>query len=85
MLQEFGWERSEHLARSPDLIPSDFHMSPKLNEFLGDRRFKSYEELKDALKEGLNGLAAEVYDEGVQKLVTGYDKYRSAGGYYVEI
>jgi hypothetical protein len=52
---------------------------------LGGRRFKSYEELKDTVKERLNELAAEVYDEGVQKLVTAYDKYRNAGGYFVEI
>jgi hypothetical protein len=32
-----------------------------LKEFLGGRRFKSDEEVKDAVKEWLNGLAAEVY------------------------
>ena len=72
MLQKFGLERFEHLACSPDLAPSDFYMFPKLKEFLGGRSFKSCEELKDAIKEGLNGLAAEVYVEGVQKLVTGW-------------
>jgi hypothetical protein len=41
-----------------------------LKEFLGGRRFKSDEEVKVAVKEWLNGLAAEVYDEGIQKLVT---------------
>jgi hypothetical protein len=41
-----------------------------LKEFLGGRRFKSDEEVNDAVKEWLNGLAAEVYDEGIQKLVT---------------
>jgi hypothetical protein len=30
---------------------------------LDDRRFKSDEEVKDAVKERLNGLAAEAYDE----------------------
>ena len=30
--------------------------------------------MKNAFKEWLNGLEAEVYDEGIQKLVTGYDK-----------
>jgi hypothetical protein len=85
MLQDFGWERFEHLACSPDLAPSDFHMFPKLKKFFGVRRFKLYEELKDTVKEGLKGLAAEVYDEGVQTLVTGCDKYRNAGGYSVEI
>jgi histone-lysine N-methyltransferase SETMAR len=54
MLQEFGWEVCEHPAYSPDLAPSDFHLFPKLKEFLGDRRFKSDEEVKDAIKEWLN-------------------------------
>jgi histone-lysine N-methyltransferase SETMAR len=84
MLQEFGWEVSEHTAYSPDLAPSDFHFFPKLKEFLGCRRFKSDEEVKDAVKEWLNGLAAEVYDEGLQNHVTRYAKCLNAGGDYVE-
>jgi hypothetical protein len=84
MLQEFGWEVSEHLAYSPDWAPSDFHLFPKLKKFLGGRRFKSDEEVKDAVREWLNGLAAEVYDEGIQKLVTRYDKCLNVGGDYVE-
>jgi hypothetical protein len=55
-----------------------------LKEFLGGRRFKSDETVKDAVKEWLNGLEAEVYDEGVQKLVTRYDKCLNVGGDYVE-
>jgi histone-lysine N-methyltransferase SETMAR len=70
MLQEFGWEVFEHPAYSPDLAPSDFQLFPKLKEFLGGRRFKSDAEVKDAVKEWLNGLAAEVCDEGIQKFVT---------------
>jgi hypothetical protein len=65
------------------LAASDFHLFPKLKEFLGGRRFKS-DEVKDAVKEWLNGLAAEVYDEGIQKLVTRYDKCLNVGGDYVE-
>jgi histone-lysine N-methyltransferase SETMAR len=84
MLQEFGWEVFEHPAYGPDLAPSDFHLFPKLKEFLGDRCFKSDEEVKDAIKKWLNGLAVEVYDEGIQKLVTRYDKSLNVGGDYVE-
>ena len=37
--------------------------------------FKSDEEVKDAVQGGgLNGLAAEGCDEGIEKLVTCYDK-----------
>jgi hypothetical protein len=46
---------------------------------LGGRRFKSEEEAKDAVKEWLNGLAAEVYDKGIQKLDTRYDKCMNVG------
>jgi hypothetical protein len=54
-----------------------------LKEFFGGRRFKSDGEVKNAVKEWLNGLAA-VYDEGTQKLVTRYDKCLNVGGDYVE-
>jgi hypothetical protein len=37
-----------------------------------------------AIKEWLNVLAAEVYDEGIQKLVTRYDKCLNVGGDFVE-
>jgi hypothetical protein len=68
MLLEFGCAVFEHPACSPDLPPSDFHLFPKLKEFLGGRRFKSDEEAKDVVKEWLNGLAAEVCNEDIQKL-----------------
>jgi hypothetical protein len=51
---------------------------------LGGRRFKSDEEVKDAVKEWLYGLEAEVYDEGIQKLVTRYDKGLNVGDDYVQ-
>jgi hypothetical protein len=46
---------------------------PTLKEFLCAGRFKSDDEGKDAIKEWLNGLAAEVYDERTQKPATGFD------------
>jgi histone-lysine N-methyltransferase SETMAR len=79
MLQKFGWQVFEHPAYSPDLALSDFHLFPKSKEFLGGRCFKSDEDVKDAVMEWLNGLAAEVYDEGIQKLVTRYDKCLNVG------
>jgi len=38
---------------------------PALKGFLSGRRVENDEEVKDALKEWLKGLAEEVYDEGV--------------------
>jgi hypothetical protein len=55
------------------LISSDFYLFPTFKEFLCVRHFKSDDEGKGAIKEWLNGLAAEVYDESTQKPVTGFD------------
>ena len=41
---------------------------------------KAMKELTNNVKEWLNGLAKEVRDEGVQKLVTGCDKCLNVGG-----
>jgi hypothetical protein len=66
------------------LALSDFHLFPKLKEFLIGRSFKSDEEVKDAIKEWLNGLAAEVYDEGIVKLLSRLDKCLNLHGDYIE-
>jgi histone-lysine N-methyltransferase SETMAR len=69
---------------SPDLAPSYFHLFQALKEFLGGRCFKSDEEVEDAIKEWLSGLATEVCDKGIQNLITRYDKCLNVGGDYVE-
>jgi hypothetical protein len=51
-----------------------------LKEFLGSRHFKSDEEAKDSVKQWLNVLAVVVYGEGIQKLVTRYDRCLNVGG-----
>jgi len=66
------------------LAPSDFHLFPKLKEFLGGGCFTSSEEVKDAIQQWLNGLVIEVCGEGIQKLITGCDKCLNGGGKYVE-
>jgi hypothetical protein len=71
----------QHIVQTwPQVI---FTCSQTLKEFLGDRRFRS-DEVKAAVKECLNGLAAEVYDEGIQKLVAVYGNCLNVGGDYVE-
>jgi hypothetical protein len=55
-----------------------------MKKFFGDRRFKINEEVKDAVQQWLNGPAAEVYDEGMQKLVTRHEKCLDVCGHYVK-
>jgi hypothetical protein len=65
------------------LAPSDFHLFQTLKAVLRGRCFKSNVEEKNAIRKWLNGLVVEVYDEGIQKLVTCYDKCLKVDGDYV--
>lgn len=84
LLERFQWEVIDHPPYSPDLAPSDFHLFAKLKMFLAGRHFATDEELKDAVTKFLYELAADEYDEGIQKLVPRYDKCLNIGGDYVE-
>lgn len=84
LLQKFKWELFEHPPYSPDLAPSDFHLFPKLKDFLGGSRYGSDDELKEGVNEWLNNLAATEYAEGIEKLVKRYDKCLNLNGDYVE-
>lgn len=84
MIRQFGWEQFDHPPYSPDLAPSDYHLFLHLKGELGGTRFGSDEEVKNAVKSWLSSLAGSFYVEGIDKLVTRYDKCLNIGGNYVE-
>jgi histone-lysine N-methyltransferase SETMAR len=65
---------------SPDLAPSDFHLFLRLKKFLSSQRFNNDEDVKRAVQKWLSSQAATFYDEGIQKLVSRYDKCLNNGG-----
>jgi [histone H3]-lysine36 N-dimethyltransferase SETMAR len=83
-LVNFHWELLDHPPYSPDLAPSDFHLFPKLKEFLGGKRLENDDMLKEIVTNWFNGQAAEFFDEGIQKLVPRLNKCLDINGDYVE-
>jgi histone-lysine N-methyltransferase SETMAR len=84
LLTSFGWEQMNHPPYSPDLAPSDFNLFLHLKKFLAGQRFNNDEDIKRAVQMWLSSQAAMFYDEGIQKLVSRYDKCLNNGGNYVE-
>ncbi|XP_023310469.1 histone-lysine N-methyltransferase SETMAR-like [Anoplophora glabripennis] len=84
LLQGFGWDVFDHPPYSPDLAPSDFHLFLHLKSFLGGQHFNNDEELKENVSNWLKTQAANLYEEGIQKLVSRYDKCLQNFGSYVE-
>jgi len=69
---------------SPDLAPSVYHLFLHLKKFLGGKRFDDDDDLKNAVQKWLTSQAAAFYEEGIQKLVSRYNKCLNNGGEYVE-
>jgi hypothetical protein len=55
-----------------------------LKRYLAAQRFSNDDEMKTAVQHWVKTLAADFFDEGLQKLVPRYDKYLKLGGDYVE-
>lgn len=73
-LQRLQWKIFEHPPYSPDLIPSDFHLFPKLKELLGGKQFGNDEEFREVVTSWLRSLAVEQSKIGIGKLVPRYNK-----------
>jgi histone-lysine N-methyltransferase SETMAR len=67
-IEELGFEFVPHLPYSPDLARSDFHLFPKLNIFLGGKKFCTNEELISTVDDYFAGLEENHFRDGIKKL-----------------
>ncbi|GBO21130.1 hypothetical protein AVEN_40544-1 [Araneus ventricosus] len=69
LLEQFKWDLSDHVAYSPDLAPSDFHLFSELKNWSEGQSFQSNEKLQSNAKAHLTSLAAMFFEEGIEKLL----------------
>ena len=69
-----------HLPYSPDLVPCDFWLFPKLRGC----RFERIEEMKEAVTKVIDTLTQEDFHGALQKLLQRYNKCIASGGDYFE-
>ena len=74
----------DHPPYSPDLAPSDFHLFRELRAWLSGKRLAANDEIQDAVKTYLSSLASNFFAEGIEKLVSRYDKCLNLLGDNVE-
>ena len=65
---ECGFEIFPHPPYSPDMVPSDFYLFPKLKYHLRGTQFGSDEGVTEAVNEYLGDPEKAFYVEGVRKL-----------------
>jgi hypothetical protein len=82
LLVHLNWELFDHPPCSLDLAPSDYHMLTYLKNWLGSQRFNSNEST-EGFKTWVSLQATDLFDTGIQKLISRY-KCLNSGGDYVE-
>ena len=75
-----GIKTVPHRPYSPDLVPCDFWLLPKLRGC----RYETTEEIKAAVTKVIDTLKQEDFDGAFQKLLEQYEKCIAAGGNYLE-
>jgi histone-lysine N-methyltransferase SETMAR len=84
LIRLFNCEIFDHPSYSPDLAPNDYYLFTKMKVWLGIQGFHTNEELMDGVNNWLHNLAAPFFDEGLQKLVSQYDRCLNVNDNYVE-
>ena len=69
-----------HFPYSPDIVPSDFCLFPKLR----GSRYETIEEMKEAVMKVIDSLTQDDFDGTLKKLLERYNKCIASGGDYFE-
>jgi histone-lysine N-methyltransferase SETMAR len=83
-LRDLHYELLEHPPYSPDLVPSDFCLFPKLKLFLACQRFSSNQEAITALERYFADLTKNHYRDGIMALEHRWNKCIGVKGDCVE-
>ena len=75
-----GIKTVPHPPYSPDIVPCDFCLFPKLRGC----RYETIEEMKEAVTKVIDMLTQEDFPGDFQKLLERYNKYIATGGEYFE-
>ena len=75
-----GIKTVRHLPYSPDLVPCDFWLFPKLRGC----HYETIEEMKESVMKVIDTLIQENFHGAFQKLLERYNKCIAAGGDYFE-
>jgi histone-lysine N-methyltransferase SETMAR len=82
-IKQFGWEVLAHPPWSPDLAPSDYHLFLSLRNYLRNKHYEDFDELKSDLTVFLESQPASFYKRGIERLPARWEKVVENNGDYI--
>ena len=82
-IAELSWEILLHPPYSPDLAPSDYHLFLSLQNFLGGKKFKNEEDIKQALVNFFASKHKTFFKNGIYKLPARWQEVIKNNGNYI--
>lgn len=83
-LFELGYETLPHPPYSPDLSPTDYHFFRHLDHFLRNKKFPNQNSIENAFLEFVNTRDSNFYSQGIEKLLTCWQKCIESNGEYFD-
>ncbi|GFO25342.1 transposase [Plakobranchus ocellatus] len=83
-LERYRWDIIPHLAHSPDLAPSDFHLFGTLKRHLGGKKFEDEDELNGEVRDWFSTHEAKFFTQGIYSLLRRWQKCITLHRDYIE-
>jgi hypothetical protein len=67
-IEQFGWKVLAHPPWSPDLAPFDYHLFRSIHQYLCNKHYEDFAELKSDLTAFFELQSASFYKRGIELL-----------------
>lgn len=82
-IKDFGWNRLDQPAYSPDLAPSDYHLFRSMQISLADVRFRNAEEVQKWVDDWIASKDEDFFKRGIHKLPRRWEEVIANDGQYI--
>lgn len=82
-IEDFGWDRLDQAAYSPDLAPSDYYLFRSMQIDLADVRFRNAEEVRKWVDDWNASKDEEFFRRGIHKLPKRWQEVITNDGEYI--
>ncbi|XP_045457302.1 histone-lysine N-methyltransferase SETMAR-like [Melitaea cinxia] len=83
-LLKVGFDILNHSPHSPDLVPSDYYLFPKMKKELRGKKFTTDDEVKEAVSGFFEDKDKTFFNEGINKLIERSEKCVRLAGEYID-